>query len=116
MSDTETTTTPAVPVPDAQVAGQAGRYARNDPASFAAGEETTPEKDAIERGQHPASFAAGEETTPVKDAAERAHPGSFGDGEETTPEKDAAESRASRLLRRRGAKGLTVDDSMPSRS
>ena len=59
MTDTETTTTTAVPVPDAQAAGQAGRYARNDPASFAAGEETTPEKD----------------------VAERAHPGSFGDEE-----------------------------------
>jgi hypothetical protein len=80
MTDTEKTTTTAVPVPDAQAAGQAGRYARNDPASFAAGEETTPEKDAAERG-HPASFAAGEETTPEKDAAERRHPGTFGDEE-----------------------------------
>jgi hypothetical protein len=80
MTDTEKTTTTAVPVPDAQAAGQAGRYARNDPASFAAGEEATPEKDAAERG-HPASFAAGEETTPEKDAAERGHPGTFGDEE-----------------------------------
>ena len=81
MTDTETTSTatPAT-LPDTQTPAQAGRYARNDPASFAAGEETTPEKDAAERG-HPASFAAGEETTPEKDAAERGHPGTFGDEE-----------------------------------
>ena len=59
------------------------RYARNDPGSFAAGEETTPEKDAEDRKEQPGTFAAGEETTPVMDAAERAHPGTFGDTEPT---------------------------------
>jgi hypothetical protein len=57
------------------------RYARNDPGSFAAGEETTPEKDAEERSEHLGSFAAGEERTPEKDAEERGHPGTFGDSE-----------------------------------
>ena len=56
MTETETTSTatPAT-LPDTQTPDQAGRYARNDPASFAAGEETTPEKDAAERG-NPGSF------------------------------------------------------------
>ena len=60
---------------------QAGRYARNDPASFAAGEETVPEQDAAERSEHSGSFAAGEEITPEQDAAERTHPGTFADTE-----------------------------------
>ena len=82
MTDAEkTTTTTTGPLPDTQAPGQAGRYARNDATSFAAGEETTPEKDAAERGQRTGTFAAGEETTPAKDAAERTHPGSFGDEE-----------------------------------
>jgi hypothetical protein len=59
------------------------RYARNDPGSFAAGEERTPEKDAEERSEHQGSFAAGEERTPEKDAEERVHPGTFGDSEPT---------------------------------
>jgi hypothetical protein len=69
------TTTPITQHPD--------RYARNDPESFAAGEETTPEKDAEERQEHTGTFASGEETTPEKDAAEREHPGTFGDTEPT---------------------------------
>jgi DNA-binding MarR family transcriptional regulator len=59
------------------------RYARNDPGSFASGEETTPEKDAEERGEHLGTFAAGEETTPEKDAEERGQPGTFADSEPT---------------------------------
>ena len=82
MTEPKTTSsaTPA-PLPVTQTPGQVGRYARNDPATFAAGEETTPEKDAAERAQHPGTFAADEETTPEKDAAERGQPGSFGDEE-----------------------------------
>jgi DNA-binding MarR family transcriptional regulator len=40
---------------------QAGRYARNDPGSFAAGEEQTPEKDAENRS-HPGTFGDTEPT------------------------------------------------------
>ena len=56
MTEPKTTSsaTPA-PLPVTQTPGQVGRYARNDPATFAAGEEATPEKDAAERGQ-PGSF------------------------------------------------------------
>jgi len=61
--------------------GHPDRYARNDPDSFAAGEETTPEKDAEERVEVRGSFASGEETTLEKDAEERTHPGTFADTE-----------------------------------
>jgi len=49
--------------------------------SFAAGEESMPEKDAAERSEHLGTFAAGEESMPEKDAAERGHPGTFADTE-----------------------------------
>ena len=56
MTEPKTTSSPTpAPLPVTQTPGQVGRYARNDPATFAAGEETTPEKDAAERGQ-PGSF------------------------------------------------------------
>jgi hypothetical protein len=64
---TETTVTqtatpvPTTPVTETVVTEYPNRYARNDPGSFAAGEETTPEQD----------------------AAERTHPGTFGDTEPT---------------------------------
>ncbi len=58
--------------------------------TFAAGEETTPEKNAEDRVLHRGSFAAGEELMPEKDAEERIrHSGSFAAGEELMPEKDA---------------------------
>jgi hypothetical protein len=74
-------TEPTTPI--TQTTEHPDRYARNDPESFAAGEETTPEKDAEERQEHVGTFAAGEETTPGKDAEEREHPGTFGDTEPT---------------------------------
>ena len=74
-------TEPTTPI--TQTTEHPDRYARNDPESFAAGEETTPEKDAEERQEHTGTFASGEETTPEKDAAEREHPGTFGDTEPT---------------------------------
>ena len=94
MNETETQTTettitqtttavPTTPVIETVVAEHPNRYARNDPASFAAGEETTPEQDAADRTVHQGTFAAGEEITPDKDAAERTHPGTFGDTEPT---------------------------------
>jgi DNA-binding MarR family transcriptional regulator len=58
--------------------------------TFAAGEETTPEKDAEDRILHRGSFAAGEETTPEKDAEQRIHGGGgFGVGQEEKPQEDA---------------------------
>ena len=84
MSESETHVTETVTqVTETVSAVNPNRYARNDPATFAAGEETTPEKDAADRKEHPGTFAAGEETTPEKDAAERTHPGTFGDTEPT---------------------------------
>jgi hypothetical protein len=86
---TETTVTqtatpvPTTPVTETVVTEYPNRYARNDPGSFAAGEETTPEQDEADRKEHLGTFAAGEETTPDKDAAERTHPGTFGDTEPT---------------------------------
>ena len=79
---TQTTTPVATtPVTETVVTEYPNRYARSDPASFAAGEETTPDKDAAERKENVGTFAAGEETTPDKDAEERTHPGTFGDTE-----------------------------------
>src|SRR5664280_436017 len=52
-------TEPTTPI--TQITEHPDRYARNDPGSFAAGEETTPEKDAEERQEHAGTFAAGEE-------------------------------------------------------
>ncbi len=89
MNETETQTTETTitqtttPVTETVVTEYPDRYARNDPGSFAAGEETTPEQDAADRKEHVGTFAAGEETTPDKDAAERTHPGTFGDTEPT---------------------------------
>jgi hypothetical protein len=77
MNETET------PVTETATAEHPNRYARNDPGTFATGEETTPDKDAAERTEHGGTFAAGEETMPDKDAAERTHPGTFGDTEPT---------------------------------
>jgi hypothetical protein len=77
MNETETQTTTTVTETVAPT--HPDRYARNDRASFAAGEETTPDQDAEARAEHGGSFAAGEETTPDKDAEERTHPGTFGD-------------------------------------
>jgi len=57
-------TEPTTPI--TQTTEHPDRYARNDPESFAAGEETTPEKDAEERQEHVGTFAAGEETTPAR--------------------------------------------------
>ena len=70
MNETRTTETtitqtatpvPTAPVTETVVTEYPNRYARNDPGTFAAGEETTPDKD----------------------AAERTHPGTFGDTEPT---------------------------------
>ena len=73
--ETITTTTETV------TSAHPDRYARNDPGSFASGEEQTPEKDADERLHDPGSFASGEEQTPEEDAAAQAHPGNFADTE-----------------------------------
>ena len=66
-TETETTITQTVPpvtetvVTESVVPEHPNRYARNDPGSFAAGEETTPDKDAAER-THPGTFADTEPT------------------------------------------------------
>jgi DNA-binding MarR family transcriptional regulator len=69
------------PITETETPDHRDRYARNDPGSFAAGEETTPDKDAEERSEHLGTFAAGEERMPVKDAEARGHPGTFADTE-----------------------------------
>jgi hypothetical protein len=59
--------------------------------TFAAGEETTPEKDAEDRVQHRGNYASGEELKPDENAERRIHArGGFGVGQE---EKPVAEHR-----------------------
>jgi hypothetical protein len=98
MNETEThetiiptTTTGTIPAAEEPTPVPATEEFIQPRGSFAAGEETTPEKDAADR-QHRGSFAAGEERTPEKDAEQRVHAsGSFAAGEETTPQEDAEE-------------------------
>ena len=79
------------PTPEAPTPVSAAEEFIQPRGSFAAGEETTPEKDAADR-QHRGSFAAGEERTPEKDAEQRVHAsGTFAAGEEETPRQDAEE-------------------------
>ena len=62
--------------------------------TFAAGEETTPEKDAEDRVLHRGSYASGEELKPDENAERRVHArGGFGVGHEEKPLEDA-EKRA----------------------
>ncbi len=62
--------------------------------TFAAGEETTPEKDAEDRVQHRGNYASGEELKPDENAERRVHArGGFGVGQEEKPAEDA-EKRA----------------------
>jgi DNA-binding MarR family transcriptional regulator len=62
--------------------------------SFAAGVETTPEKDAEDRVLHRGNFASGEELTPEDNAERRIHKrGGFAVGQEAHPDEDA-EKRA----------------------
>lgn len=58
--------------------------------TFAAGEETLPDRDAEDRVLHRGSFATGQERLPDENAERRLHTrGGFAVGEETTPEEDA---------------------------
>jgi len=62
--------------------------------TFAAGEETTPEKDAEDRVLHRGSYASGEELKPDENAERRIHArGGFGMGREEKPQENA-EKRA----------------------
>ena len=62
--------------------------------SLAAGEETTPEKDAEDRVLHRGNFASGEELTPEENAERRIHGrGGYAVGQEEHPGEDA-EKRA----------------------
>jgi hypothetical protein len=98
MNETEThetiittTTTGTLPAGEEPRPVTAAEESIQPRGSFAAGEETTPEKDAVDR-QDRGSFASGEETTPGKDAHERVYAsGTFAAGEEETPKEDAAE-------------------------
>jgi len=62
--------------------------------TFAAGEETTPEKNAEDRVLHRGNFATGEELKPDENAERRIHArGGFGVGQEEKPQENA-EKRA----------------------
>jgi len=66
-------TEPTTPI--TQTTEHPDRYARNDPESFAAGEETTPEKDAEERQEHVGTCSRGRGDDPGQGCREREHPG-----------------------------------------
>jgi hypothetical protein len=58
------------------------------PGTFAEGEETTPEKDAEDRGLRRGNFASGEETKQGENAARRVHArGGFGVGQEDAEQR-----------------------------
>jgi hypothetical protein len=69
---------------------ESGTHETIKTGTFAAGEETTPEKDAEDRALHRGNFASGEELKPDENAERRVHArGGFGVGQEEKPAEDA---------------------------